>query len=229
MAGKGETLSERWSPELPFASVVERARALDHGALSHLYNRYLPVVYRYVLSRIDDVHLAEDVTSETFLAMVRSIARVRADDELTFAAWLLGIARNKVAMHWRRQAARPVTQTMTKSWEEPAAPAESGDPLGVVAARENWAEMMAALRRLTEEQRTVVLYRCVLGYETEEVARLMGRQPGAVRALQFRALAALARFLAAGGTNPSLSSLRADLNGRARGPQTQRSDDEPRR
>ena len=229
MTGKGDTLSEPWLPDLPFASVLERARALDHGALSLLYSRYLPVVRLYVLGRVRDVHLAEDVTSETFLAMVDSIERVRADEEPAFAAWLLSIARNKVVDHYRRQAALPATQGMVASWEEPAAQAEAGDPLGVVTARESWAEVVAALQRLTEEQRMVVLYRCVLGYATEDVARLMDRQPGAVRALQFRALASLARFLAAGGTNPAVAALRASLGRPTRGRWRHGSDDDPRR
>jgi RNA polymerase sigma-70 factor, ECF subfamily len=228
-AGKGEALSEQWPTEMPFASVVERARTLDHTALSLLYRRYLPVVYRYVLGRIGDVHLAEDVTSETFIGMVDTIERVRAGDELGFAAWLLGIARHKVAEHYRRQAARPLMQPPGEPWDEPLAQAEAGDPLGVVTARESWAEVVAALQRLTEEQRTVVLYRCVLGYGTEEVARLLDRQPGAIRALQFRALTALARFLAVGGTNPAVAALRAELGGPARAARAQRNDDAPRR
>jgi RNA polymerase sigma-70 factor (ECF subfamily) len=229
LAGKGDTLSERWLPDLPFASVLERARALDHGALSLLYSRYLPVVRLYVLSRVRDVHLAEDVISETFLAMVDSIERVRADGEPAFAGWLLGIARNKVVDHYRRRAALPTIQGMVAPWEEPAAQAEAGDPLNVVTARESWAEVVAALQRLTEEQRMVVLYRCVLGYATEDVARLMNRQPGAVRALQFRALASLARLLAAGGTNPAVETLRASLGRPTRGRWRHGSDDDPRR
>jgi RNA polymerase sigma-70 factor, ECF subfamily len=228
-AGKGETLSERWLPELPFASVLDRARALDHGALSLLYSRYLPVVRLYVQGRVRDAHVAEDVTSETFLAMVDSIERVRADEEPAFAAWLLNIARNKVADHYRRQAVLPTTQGMVAPWEEPAAQAEAGDPLGVVTARESWAEVASALRQLTEEQRLVVLYRCVLGYDTEEVARLLDRQPGAVRALQFRALASLARLLAASGTSPAVAALHAGLGSPTRGRWRHGSDDDTRR
>lgn len=217
LAGESDTLSEPSLPEPPIASVLERARALDHGALSLLYSRYHPVVRLYVLGRIGDVHLAEDVVSETFLAMVDSIERVRANEEPAFAAWLLSIARNKVVDHYRRQAVLPRTQGMVAPWEEPAAQAEAGDPLGVVTARESWAEVVAALRRLTEEQRMVVLYRCVLGYETQEVARLMDRRPGTVRALQFRALASLARFLATSDTNPAVAALRASLGGPTHG------------
>ncbi len=211
-AGRGWAVSERWSPDLPFASVLERARELDHDALSLLYSHFLPVVQWYVVSRVSDIHLAEDVTSETFIAMVNSIERTRAGDEPSFVSWLLGIARNKVVDHFRRQATLPQTRCDIAPWEEPAAGAEAGDPLNIVTARESWAEVVAALRRLTEEQRMVVLYRCVLGYETEEVARLMGRRQGTVRALQFRALASLTRILAAGTPNQTVATLRLSLS-----------------
>ena len=55
--------------------------------------------------------------------------------------------------------------------------------------------MAAALGRLTEEQRSVLLYRCVLGYSAEEVGQLLGKQAGAIRAVQLRALASLASLL----------------------------------
>jgi RNA polymerase sigma-70 factor, ECF subfamily len=154
---------------------------------------------------------------------------VRAGNELDFAAWLLGIARHKVAEHYQRQAARPLLHPPREPWDEPPAQAEAGDPLSVVTARESWAEVVAALQQLTEEQRTVLVYRCVLDYGTEEVARLLHRQPGAIRAVQFRALRALTRLLAAGGTHPAAPALRAHHGGPARLPRAQRSDDVPRR
>jgi RNA polymerase sigma-70 factor (ECF subfamily) len=184
-----------WPPELPFPVVLTHARALDQLAIGRLYRRFLPVVYRYTLGRVGDIHAAEDVTSETFMAMVEGIATTRAQDELTFAAWVLGIARNQVALHFRRAQARISTREIPDADWHPAATAEEGDPLDIVAARESWSEMVSALNQLTEDQRTVVLYRCVLGYPTEDVARLLDKQPGTIRALQFRALAALARRL----------------------------------
>lgn len=222
-------MSERWPPDPPFASVLVRARELDHEALSLLYSHFLPVVHWYVVGRIGDIHLAEDVTSETFIAMVDSIERTRASDEPAFVAWLLGIARHKVAEHFRRQATLPITRSMIAPWEEPAAGAEAGDPLNVVTARESWAEVVAALQRLSEDQRMVVLYRCVLGYETEEVARLMGRQQGTIRSLQFRALDTLTRQLSAGNTDQTVTALRSSLSTSARGASVRRGDDELRR
>lgn len=185
-----------WPPALPFEQALQRARAADRQAMGMLYKRFLPVVYRYVLARVADVHTAEDLTSETFFAIVEHIADTRAHDELTFVAWALGIARNQVAMHYRRARSRPVTHFSpygdTDTFEGLV---DERDPLDVITARESWTEVVSALERITEEQRSVILYRCVLGYSAEDVGQLLGKQPGAVRALQFRALASLARYL----------------------------------
>lgn len=190
-AGTGMT----YPPALPFDLVLERARTHDRSALGMLYRRFLPVVYRFVLARVGTVQAAEDVTSETFFAVVEGIGATRAHDELSFTAWLLGIARNKVAMHYRLLRTHPEEVTAAPPDEQPAAVAEEGDPLAIITARESWEEVVEGLNQLTEEQRAVVLYRCVLGYPTEDVARLLNKQPNAIRALQFRALASLARYL----------------------------------
>lgn len=196
-AGTGLT----WPPTLPFSLALERARALDRSAIGMLYRRFLPVVYRYVLARVSEAHTAEDITSETFFAVIEGIGALRAEDELGFAAWALGIARNKVATHFRRLHSHPETPRSLPEDEQPRAVADEGDPLAIISARESWAEVVEALNRLTEDQRAVVLYRCVLGYSTEEVAQLLEKQPNAIRALQFRALASLARYLGVANAN----------------------------
>ncbi len=188
-----------WPPAAPFALVLQRAQAADQQAMSMIYKRMLPVVYRYALARVGDTHVAEDVTSETFFAVVEHIADTRAHDELTFAAWTLGIARNQVAMHFRRLRSHPETYLDSDDSDSALAPLAQRiqrDPLEIITARERWAEVVAALDHLTDEQRSVILYRCVLGYSSEEVAQLLRKQPGAIRALQFRALASLSRYLA---------------------------------
>lgn len=185
-----------WPPAIPFELALQRAQAADQQAMSMIYKRMLPVVYRYVLARVGDVHVAEDVTSETFFAVIERIHETRAHDELTFAAWILGIARNQVAMHFRRLRSRPETRLDSDAALVSVGQRVERDPLEVITARERWTEVVAALDRLTEEQRSVILYRCVLGYSAEDVAQLLGKQSGAIRALQFRALASLSRLLA---------------------------------
>lgn len=202
-----------WPPALPFEQALQRAQAGDQQAMGMLYKRFLPVVYRFALARVSDVHTAEDLTSETFFAIVEHIGETRAHDELTFVAWALGIARNQVAMHFRRLRAHPTSQFSAYDPELADTVAHERDPLDVITARESWAEVVAALDRLTEEQRSVILYRSVLGYSADDVAQLLGKQPGAIRALQFRALASLARYLRIAGAEveppPSGSMLRA--------------------
>ncbi len=184
-----------WPPAFPFALVLQRARQQDQQALSALYKRFLPVVYRFVLARVDDPHLAEDLTADTFFAVVKDIGGARARDELGFSAWVLGIARNKVAQHFRRQQVRTESERELASMAEPRTSEDEDDPLAVITARESWSTVVAALNRLTDDQRAVVLYRCVLGYSAEEVADLLDKRPGTIRGLQFRALASLARYL----------------------------------
>jgi RNA polymerase sigma-70 factor (ECF subfamily) len=160
-----------------------------------LYRRFLPVVYRFLLARTGDVPLAEDLTSETFFAVIGGIASAHATDEMAFVTWVLGIARNKLSDHFRRMRSRREVPMTPAEMAGPPTTAEEDDPLAVMIARENWAEVVAALGLLTTEQRAVLLHRCILGWSTEAVARLMGKPANAVYGLQFRALAALARHL----------------------------------
>lgn len=208
--------SMTWPPALQFEQALRRAQAADQQAMGMLYKRFLPVVYRYVLARVSDVHTAEDLTSETFFAVVEHIGETRAHDELTFVAWALGIARNQIAMHFRRLRARPASQFTLYDAELADTLAYERDPLDVITARESWGEVVAALDRLTEEQRSVILYRSVLGYSAEDVAQLLGKQPGAIRALQFRALASLARFLKIADPEEDPPSSGVPLRGRRR-------------
>ena len=193
----GSRTGMTWPPALPFEQALTRAQAADQHAMSLIYKRFLPVVYRFALARVGDVHAAEDITSETFFVIVERIRETRAQDELTFVAWALGIARNQIAMHFRRLKSRPTSQLSDE--DDIAADYLPGerDPLDVITARESLSEVVAALDQLTEEQRSVILYRCVLDYSADDVAQLLGKQAGAIRALQFRALASLARLLSA--------------------------------
>jgi RNA polymerase sigma-70 factor (ECF subfamily) len=186
-----------------------------------LYRRFLPVVYQYALAHVSSTAQAEDVTSETFYAMVDGIASTRAQDESSFTAWLLGIARHHVARHYRRQRARPETSLPLTEDNHPLAIAEEDDPQAVAAIRERWREIVNALQSLTEEQRVVVVYRCVLGYSTTEVAEMLGKPENAVRGLQFRALASLSRHLAAAERRQTEQS-RRKRNGERSGKEPER-------
>jgi RNA polymerase sigma-70 factor (ECF subfamily) len=76
-----------------FEQLIELAKQLDSEALGEVYQPFLPVVYGYVAARIADRRQAEDITSEVFVSMLKSISRLRATDETGFAAWILRITR----------------------------------------------------------------------------------------------------------------------------------------
>jgi len=190
--------SRQRSPSLeqaPFSRLLELGRARDPEALSLLYHRFLPMIYRFLHSRTGNTALTEDLTSDTFFAIMDSLGTLRAQDELGFATWALGIARNKFAMHYRRAKARAEVSIDLAEMAEPTTVADEGDPLLVLIARERWADVVAALNQLTPEQRETLWRRCLLGESADEVAHAMSKPTNAIYGLQFRALAALARYL----------------------------------
>ena len=190
-----ERVGMTWPPATPFEQVLIRARGNDQPAIGMLYHRFHSAVFRYIVSRVADFPSAEDITSETFVAMIRGIASTRATDELGFAAWLLGIARNQVLVHYRRTKTHPEVELKKKHNDEAQSVAEEDDSLLVLMARESWTETVDALKQLPPDQRSVILYRCVLGYPLDEVAKFLSKKPGTVSALQFRAHISLARHL----------------------------------
>jgi DNA-directed RNA polymerase specialized sigma24 family protein len=81
------------------------AREDPAGPFLDLYDRALPQVYGYLLSRCGQRAVAEDLTAETFLAAVDVVRGVRGPAPATLSTgWLIGVARHKLSDHWRRQA-----------------------------------------------------------------------------------------------------------------------------
>src|SRR6185437_11017198 len=89
-----------------FAQVIRRARLHQEEALVALYQRALPVIYRYVLARLGQPDLVEDVVSDVFLVMVESIGTLRAEHEAGFYAWLIQIAQGKISRALRGKQRR---------------------------------------------------------------------------------------------------------------------------
>jgi RNA polymerase sigma factor (sigma-70 family) len=193
-----------------FAQVIRRARLHQEEALVALYQRALPVIYRYVLARLGQPDLVEDVVSDVFLVMVESIGTLRADHEAGFYAWLIQIAQGKIARALRsrkRSEMRLVSMSNSaggaeeEGWEaEFPATDLASNPVALQEWRETLAELGLALGSLTTEQQVVVIGRFLAGQSIEDLARALKKQPGAVRALQFRALGKLAEQLGFAGS-----------------------------
>jgi RNA polymerase sigma-70 factor (ECF subfamily) len=189
-----------------FEGQLDRAKRGDKEALSALYYQFLPAVYGAIASRVPDRATAEDLTSEVFLKMVEGISQVHSTNEAGFGGWILRIARNTIAGYYRQRQSQPeMIPLETPHWEEDeqgesqAIPASHPDydPVRIAEGREEWHEVKEAMSRLTEEQQQVILYRLICGYNVATVARILGKNPNAIKALQFRALHSLERLLSA--------------------------------
>lgn len=153
---------------------VARLKAREAAAWGELFEQEYPLVYRTVLSRTGNPAAAEDVASQVFVEAIEGIGRFQ-DRGRPVGAWLMVIARHRVADWFRRQQRERGTAIE---------PQTDGPEAGLTVALE-------ALQVLTPEQREVVHLRFVEGFPLEDVALRTGRSVGAVKALQHRAITRL--------------------------------------
>lgn len=181
---EGAPLGDMPDTNAQLDSLIGLARQGDREAFGDLYRMLAPRIHRYVAYRSRDAALADDLTHETFMQAHHALARYEHRSASLFVQWMYGIARRVVAGHYR--ARRP-----TEELSESLTLADSGEIerlAGDLAVRD-------ALSGLTAEQRQVIVLRFFYGLSHEEVGAQMGRQAGAIRALQFRALRALREAL----------------------------------
>ncbi|MCK9894253.1 sigma-70 family RNA polymerase sigma factor [Frankia sp. AgB32] len=183
------------------AALVARARAGDTHAFGLLYDHYAELVFRYALYRLNgDPAAAEDIVSETFLRAFRMIGQFRWQGR-DIGAWFITIARNLVvdqARSARRRMEIP-TADLRDAAEGTTAGAVPGPEESILAGLTH-RELLDAVRRLRPDQQECVSLRFLEGMSVRETAHAMGRNEGAVRALQLRAVRALARTLAQAGS-----------------------------
>ena len=174
------------------AELVRRAKDGDESALVEIYNQCQAPVYRYIYYRVGDAALAEEFAAEVFVRLVGKIGTFREQGR-PILAWLYAIAHNLVVDHQRkgRVAHLPLDEEMAAD--------EEGQPSRVAEDREVWAHLRTALESLTETQRQVILLKFVEARSNAEVAEILGKDEGAVKSLQHRALAALRRVLSSRG------------------------------
>lgn len=172
------------------AALIERARKLDDEAWQAIFERHYPRLYAYLYYRVGNADVAEDLCGEVFERAVKNIHRFKARGG-GLGGWLTRIAQNLAHDHYRRHKARPPDPLeLNESWI-----AHGDSPSDHLLTRESTAYLQQALQRLTPDQRDVILLRFIAQMHTPEVATILNKTPGAVKALQHRALAALRREL----------------------------------
>ncbi len=160
------------------------SRQLDQGdALLAVYDRALPEVYGYLLARCGGSRqLAEDLCSETFVAAADAAARGAIPD--VSVRWLIGVARHKLADHWRRTAREERRLRLV------GADDEADDPWD---EQLDAARSMAVLAQLGPHHRAALTFRYLDDLSVPQVAEVLGRTVHATEALLVRARAAFRR------------------------------------
>jgi RNA polymerase sigma-70 factor (ECF subfamily) len=171
-----------------FAEVLGRAKAGDDGAFAELWRWLNPALVRYLRVMVggDDV---DDVASTTWMDVVRAMARFPSDVD-GFRAWLFTVARRRVLDFHRAQGRQPALVDA----ELVDAPIAAGqDPAEL--AEQSWSTDAALdlIGSLSADQAEVLILRVVADFDVATVARIVGKRPGAVRALAHRGLRQLAK------------------------------------
>jgi RNA polymerase sigma-70 factor (ECF subfamily) len=173
------------------SALVELAQRGDAEAFGLLYERYVDVVYRYVYVRVGSAHLAEDLTSETFLRALRRMDSFSWQGR-DIAAWFITIARNLITDNAKSARFRleVTTADMLDADEQVDAPESE------VLQRLRDTRLIEAVKNLKPEQAECVVLRFLQGLSLAETAKVLGKSEGAVKQLQLRAVRALHRELA---------------------------------
>jgi RNA polymerase sigma-70 factor (ECF subfamily) len=164
-----------------------KARAGDEAGFLLLWDALQPRLLRYLqVAGCDDV---DDVAGETWLQVVRDLPKFKKDSADEFRAWLFTIARHRV-IDAARSRKRFLEKILTAWQAQPTASA--GNPVeDEVLAQLSTQQAVAMVAALSKDQAEVVALRVIAGLDTEAVARLLHKSPGAVRVALHRGLRSL--------------------------------------
>lgn len=168
--------------------LVQQAVDGDRAAFTELYDRNFDRIYRYIYVKVRNQAEAEDLTQDVFMKALEAIGSYQWRD-LPFAAWLFRIAHNRVVDHLRK-----VSKEKRADLNEVHAVSVE-DPVHIAEQHAEVQHLRAALERLPEAQREVATLRFVAQLSIAEVAKILGKSEGTVKALQFNATASLRKAL----------------------------------
>jgi RNA polymerase sigma-70 factor (ECF subfamily) len=170
--------------------LLERASRAEPAALGMLYDQYADKIFAYIYHRVGQAEVAEDLTGQVFMRMLEAI-RTGQGWRSSFSGWLYRIAHNLVIDYYRRRG----RVTLVDIDDATPVRATHGDPVRSTEALLDREHLRAALSQLTEDQAQVITLRFMEERSIAEVADLMDKTEGAIKALQYRAVLALRRVM----------------------------------
>ena len=169
--------------------LLAQAKQLDPAALRALHERFYRPVARYIQFKVGDTHTVEDLSGEVFVRVLQGLRRGQAWQDSP-QGWIMGIARHVVADYYRQKERMPEVDL-----SDGLTAAAETNPIHQVVLTERKRLLEQAIQQLSEEQRDVILLRFMEGIDIQGVAKAINKTPGAVKALQYRALRALSEIM----------------------------------
>ncbi|MEZ4870449.1 MAG: sigma-70 family RNA polymerase sigma factor [Caldilineaceae bacterium] len=180
--------------ERTLIGLIQRAQSNgEPDAFDGLYLLYADRVYRYLLARLSNVEIAEEVVSQVFLQLIEKIGKYRIapqDNTVIFPAWLYRMAHNKMI-----DTLRKVRRTAAVGLEHAERMTEQKSVIDEVEEQIDFDQLLHTLKMLNEQQQQVILLRFIEGFSIAETAQILQKSEGAVKALQHRSLENLRRYL----------------------------------
>jgi RNA polymerase sigma-70 factor (ECF subfamily) len=168
--------------QVEIVSLIEKAAGGNFGAFGDLYRIYLDRIYRYVFYQVNDRMTAEDITEDVFMKAWKAIGSCKGKEK-TFSAWLYRIARNHLINTLR-------SMKKCRSIEEDNL-VEVIDSKVKVEAEIEYQELLKKISCLPKNQRQIIILKFVEGLDNREIGKIVGKNEGAIRVSQMRALATL--------------------------------------
>jgi RNA polymerase sigma-70 factor (ECF subfamily) len=181
---KGEDSAPQRQPFEREQDLAAALRVHDPEAWQQLFREQYQRVYNYAYLRTGNTADADDIASNVFAEAARGIDRFRYQGA-PVAAWIFRIAHHETVDALKRRK-----RTATVSIDEPAA-ADTLQARDEFASADEWRDVSAAMGKLKQEHRDVLMLRLVEGHSVTEVAVLLGKTEGAVKVMQMRALHSL--------------------------------------
>ncbi len=173
--------------------LVQKAQQKDKEAFAELYEAYFDKIYRYIMLKTGNQADAEDMTQQVFLKALKSLPSYKYQ-EVPFSAWLYRIAHNQMVDHFRKSSKHQDCELA----EEITPDNPDDNPQRQVELKTDIESLIKATRQLTKSQQEVIALRFSSDLPVAEVARLMGKSEGAVKALQHSAVVALRKIMVDG-------------------------------
>jgi len=169
--------------------LVDKAKAYDKEALGQLYDHFYNKIYEFIYYRISNHYEAEDLTEQVFHKAIKNLNRFEWRGA-PFSSWLFRIAVNEVNDHFRSSRREMLD---IDEYSEVLPGFQNPEEQALLSIDKDM--LVESIKKLTRQQQEVLVLKYIVGMSSDEIATVVGKRAGAVRALQHRALAALGKIM----------------------------------